>query len=272
MGRPYDKEVVKEEIKTVQYRGRSFTVAAKYREGADLWLVFLTGLGCPKESFDDAFGAEPLADYSLLAIDFVGFGDSDKPDDFTYTMEDQAETVRLVIEQFNPGKVVLVGHSMGGAIGLLLAERLDSLAGFINLEGNLLPEDAGIASRRIAAQPEADFIKSGFSAFLRGLQESEDAALRKWATWFEKSSKVAVHRSCTSLVEWSDSGKLLAIFKKLPQKAYIYGDRTDSSHVLPKLQDVGIVAIANSGHFMMVDNPGDTYHAIGDCLVRWCAQ
>lgn len=263
--------MIKEEIKKVQYRGRSFVIATKYREGFDLWLVFLHGLGCAKESFEDAFTAKQLDGYSLLAFDFVGFGASDKPDDFTYTLEDHVEIAKLVIGQLNPSGIVLIGHSMGGAVGTLLAGKLDNMVGYVNLEGNLVPEDVGIVSRRTAEQPEADFIRHGFSAFLQGLKESEDASYRKWAEWYGRSSAVAVHRSGCSLVEWSVGGELLPTFNALSKKVYVYGDRMDYSYLPPRLQNADFIAIANSGHFMMIDNPDDTYRAIGACLARWTA-
>lgn len=263
--------MIKEEIRTIQYQDRSLSIAVKYREVAGVWVVFLHGIGCAKESFDGAFEAEPLSSYSILTFDFAGFGASDKPDDFAYTMEDHAEIARLVIEQFGPARVLLVAHSMGGTIGTLLAPNLHNLAGFINAEGNLVSEDAGIVSRRTAEQAEKEFFDHGFAAFLASLKVSDDSSSRTWAEWYGRSGKIAVHRSGSSLVEWSDSGKLLPIFNNLPKKAYMYGDRMDYSYVLPKMQGVDIFAVANSGHFMMLDNPTDTYRIIGDCLARWTA-
>jgi len=64
---------------------------------------------CTKKSFE-------FNDFSLLAIDLIGFGDSSKPQNFSYTMENQAEICKLVLDEIKANKVHIVSHSMGGAI------------------------------------------------------------------------------------------------------------------------------------------------------------
>ena len=53
-----------------------------------------------------------------------GHGRSPKPRDGKYSTEDQPELLRDFIRQRNLVNVTLIGHSMGGGIALLLAERL----------------------------------------------------------------------------------------------------------------------------------------------------
>lgn len=250
------------EMRQVQYAGKEFSAATKYSRVSGNWLIFLHGLGCAKECFDQAFDTELATQYSILTLDFVGFGASDKPDEFSYTLEDQAKITEQVIGQFNPRKIVLVAHSMGGTIGVLLARELPHLANFINVEGNLVSEDAGIISRRTAQQTESGFINEGFNIFLSGLQASDEPSFRTWAHWYEQSSRIAIYRSGGSLVRWSDSGQLLPLFNNLPKKAYVYGDKADNDFLLKQLKDVDVLPIPNSGHFMMLDNPESFYASI----------
>lgn len=253
-----------QETKKVQYDGREFSLATKSSWLSDEWLVFLHGIGCAKECFDGVFDTGLAQRFSILTFDFVGFGASDKPEDFGYTLQDHAAITKLLIEQLDPKKVTLIAHSMGGTIGNLLAGQLENLTSFINLEGNLISEDAGIVSRRTAEQTEAAFVQAGFDQFLEKLKASDDQSYRTWADWYAQSSKVAVHRSGSSLVEWSDSGKLLDLFNKLPRKAFIHGDETDVTHVLAQLKDADIFSVSNSGHFMMLDNPKEFYAALSN--------
>jgi pimeloyl-ACP methyl ester carboxylesterase len=52
---------------------------------------------------------------------------------------------------------LLVGASMGGLVGLLYAERRsDQLVGFVNVEGNLAPEDC-MFSRLVVPHTYEDF-------------------------------------------------------------------------------------------------------------------
>jgi len=253
---------MKSEVKKVQYGGKEFAVATKYSQVSDEWLVFLHGIGCAKECFDEVFSTDLTKRYSILTFDFVGFGGSSKPDDFEYTMEQHADIAGTLIRQFNPRLVSLVAHSMGGTIGVLLAQQLDNLAVLINVEGNLVSEDAGIVSRRMAEQTEASFIQYGFDEFLNNLRGSDDRSFQIWADWYAKSSRLALHRSGSSLVEWSDSDKLMALFNRLPKKAFIHGDKTDISHLQPQFENVEVFSVTDSGHFMMLDNPTGFYSVL----------
>jgi hypothetical protein len=46
----------------------------------------------------------------------------------------------------------------------------------------------------------------------------------------------------------------------------------DYGYVIKNMQNAEVSVIANSGHFMMLDNPTDTYSVIGDCVARWTTQ
>lgn len=255
-----------EESKQIEFAGQTHSLAVKYVQTSDEWLVFLHGIGCAKECFDPVFETELAKRYSILTFDFLGFGESDKPDDFEYTLQQHADVVFELIKQFKPKIVSLAAHSMGGTIGLLLAQKLGNLDWFINLEGNLVSKDAGIVSRRTAEQAEADFVNTGYANFLDGLKQSEDAAFKTWAEWYEKSSKLAIYRSGTSLVKWSDSGKLMDYFSNLKKKAFIHGDQTDISHLMAGLKNIPMITIPNSGHFMMLDNPQVLYKEIAELV------
>jgi pimeloyl-ACP methyl ester carboxylesterase len=62
--------------------------------------------------------------YYCIAIDLLGFGESDKPVDGDYSIQSQAERVLQVADHFNLKTFDLVGHSMGGQISLYLASQL----------------------------------------------------------------------------------------------------------------------------------------------------
>jgi pimeloyl-ACP methyl ester carboxylesterase len=54
--------------------------------------------------------------YRLLALDYVGTGDSDKPKKgFRYTVQEQANLTAKMIEKLELGRVHLIGGSYGGA-------------------------------------------------------------------------------------------------------------------------------------------------------------
>lgn len=252
----------------INYKEKELETSANYKESGKEVIIFIHGLGCAKESFDAAFDFPKFNDFSLLAIDLVGFGDSSKPQDFTYTMEVQAEICKLLLDELNPKRVHIVAHSMGGAIGLLLAEKLSNkLISFTNIEGNLISEDCGLLSRKTISVSFEEFRKSVFAELKSETKESNNKSSNLWLEWNEKSNTLAFYSSSESLVKWSDSRKLLTKFKNLKtKKVYFYGDKNSEIKVLNELGNIRKIEISNSGHFVMNDNPEQFYTRLGDFI------
>jgi pimeloyl-ACP methyl ester carboxylesterase len=86
-------------------------------------LVFIHGLGSYLKFWRyqlDAFAAQG---YRVVAVDLPGYGKSDKPASFPYTMEAMADAVRELVIALGLERPVLVGHSMGGQTALSYAIR-----------------------------------------------------------------------------------------------------------------------------------------------------
>lgn len=128
-------------------------------QGDDL-IFFIHGLGCNSESFSGAWDCAALKEYSLVAFDLPGFGMSSKPTNYSYKMEEQANVCKQLLARFSNKRIHVVAHSVGGAIGLILAQNM-MLASFTSVEGNLIALDCGV-SRRIQAMTEATFVRTGF--------------------------------------------------------------------------------------------------------------
>jgi pimeloyl-ACP methyl ester carboxylesterase len=233
----------------------------RYRKGNNELILFIHGIGCSRDSFEYVWGLTCFEKYSLLAVDLAGHGDSAKWSDFSYSMEDQAEICRGLLNRFEYDKIHIVAHSMGGAVGLLLAEKLaDRLSSFISVEGNLTHKDCGLFSRKTISYPLKEFEKAKFERFIEANEASEERSLRLWAGMLRKCSPLAFYKSAVSLVEWSDSGKLLELFMNLnTRKAYIYGERNSKMDNLDMLNGIDKILISDSGHFVMTDNPDGFY-------------
>ena len=67
----------------------------------------------------------PLAaEHRVFTLDLKGFGLSDKPDDGHYAVADQAEMVADFIRRQDLHDLVIMGHSMGGAVTLMTYLKL----------------------------------------------------------------------------------------------------------------------------------------------------
>jgi len=68
------------------------------------------------------------AGYHVWALDLLGFGRSDKPEHFSYSLEAYVEQVRRFIRDKQLSGVNIIGHSMGGAISLGVVMREPKVA------------------------------------------------------------------------------------------------------------------------------------------------
>jgi len=65
-------------------------------------------------------------DHRVVAIDLLGHGGSEKPSS-GYTPEDQASLVAEALERLQVTDATVVGHSLGGSVGVALAEQSPQL-------------------------------------------------------------------------------------------------------------------------------------------------
>lgn len=96
-------------------------------------LVMIHGFGANKDNWLRM--ARHLKDqYNLVLIDLPGHGDSSKPMERSYSLEDQVSYVDSVLVKLGIGKAILSGNSMGGAISALYAahhpEKVEALVLF----------------------------------------------------------------------------------------------------------------------------------------------
>ncbi len=62
--------------------------------------------------------------YYCVAVDLLGFGDSDKPHDADYSICAQGQRVLQLADAMGWDRFTLIGHSMGGQIALCIASML----------------------------------------------------------------------------------------------------------------------------------------------------
>jgi len=214
-----------------------------------------------RDSFRQLESHSEFSNCSILIPDLLGFGLSDKPEDFLYTIQDHAEICAELLQQVEYKRLHLVAHSMGGAIALLLPSKtLDSAESFANVEGNLIAEDCGIVSRQIADVSFEVFIEKILPEHQFQFSGSES---------FNLISPSAYYRSAQSLVEWSDSGKLLNKFLNLPcRKVYFYGEENRNHPTVSATIKMRQIEIKKSGHYLMEDNPTDFYMELSRFIMK----
>jgi pimeloyl-ACP methyl ester carboxylesterase len=88
--------------------------------------------GFPTSSYDFRHVFDALArTRRVITLDFPGFGFSDKPANFSYSLFEQADVVEIVLAQLEVGSVHVLAHDMGTSVTTeLLARRAAKLLHF----------------------------------------------------------------------------------------------------------------------------------------------
>ncbi len=133
--------------------------------GAGPPVVFLHGLGAASSLDLVGMAARPpLSGHRRLLIDLLGFGYSDRPAGFSYSLEGHARSAAAVLDAAGADRCWVIGHSMGGTVGIVLADlRPDLVSALVVAEGNLDPGVGGV-SMEIAAMAEGEYVAGGHEA------------------------------------------------------------------------------------------------------------
>lgn len=84
-------------------------------------VVLLHGFGTCAFLWRNLAPALAMAGYTALAVDLLGHGESDRPDDAPYALESQAEYVARVLAALRLPAVSLIGQDIGALVALLVA-------------------------------------------------------------------------------------------------------------------------------------------------------
>ncbi|WP_324606696.1 alpha/beta fold hydrolase [Kitasatospora azatica] len=208
--------------------------------------VFLHGLGASSPAYFAATAAHPLlAGHRSFLVDLLGFGISDRPTGFPYTLEAHADAVAAALRAAGVTGVQLVGHSMGGAVAIVLASRHPELvARLVLADANL---DPVAPARRPGSSGLATYTEQEFLA--GGWREVREAVGPHWWSTMRLAGRTALHRSAVELGRSSTRERLLAL--DIP-RTFLHP--ADEEPPLPGTA-VRQVAIPDAGHNLMLDNP-----------------
>lgn len=237
--------------------------------------VFLHGLGSASSADFPAVVASPaLAGHRSVLIDLLGFGFSDRPAQFSYTLEDHAHTVATLLASLGLTGCAVVGHSLGGSVAILLAALYpDLVARLVLAEANLDPgpEEGSNAvfSRSVAAQTEHDFAAVGYHRVVEQMLTLSPSLAGR----FQVADPRAIYRTAVSLVDGSRPTLRERLLQLRIPRAYLVGedslqnqDISQRAKELPVL-GVPIFIVPKVGHGMGVDEiPTGFAHALNDAL------
>lgn len=243
---------------SLKVAGRKAEIAVQRRSGEGTPVLHLHGFGSTKEDYADLTLRQEFDGRDLIAYDAPGFGASRLDDPSALSIPFLVEVAEAVCGALGLNRVHLTGHSMGGLTGLLFAQRSpDRVASFLNIEGNLAPEDCFLSRQIVThgADDDADFL-AAFADRVRSRRESGSAL---YAASLPAKVHVASPRPVfQSMVALSETLPLADQFIGLTcPRAFVHGAENRHLSYLPRLAAAGVEAIEipSSGHFPMYSNP-----------------
>jgi pimeloyl-ACP methyl ester carboxylesterase len=261
------------QIRTIDvlYKDRIFNIEFFYRQGHKETIVLLHGLGGSKENYYEACKSDSLANHTLIFFDNPGTGNSTYYEDFLLNVDDLAAISSLFIEHLNISNFILCGTSMGGLTTLLYLknDRKEKVKAYINIEGNLLPEDCMFSSKVVAYDFDT-FDTLIFPKTILDMKAKGNTGYHIIANNLQLNTNVKSYYNYSfQTVEYSATGDLLKQFIAVSiPKVFIYGNENNSLSYIPELIKSGVAVkeISNSNHFIFYDNPKELYEVIGDFI------
>ncbi|MDY7093068.1 MAG: alpha/beta fold hydrolase [Acidobacteriota bacterium] len=230
-------------------------------------VLLIHGLGESGLSFEVLAARLAAGGWRALVPDLPGYGKTAWRQEPQTLPQAAAELARwlekYVRETPQLGPVVVLGHSMGGVVGTMLAEELPQpVAALVNVEGNISFDDCGFSSRIARYLPE-EFPEAPFLRLLQAVyRESQDDLQEALRTYFVSMSLCdprQLYRHAVELVELSRAEQLAERLARLPMpQIYLLGDpRGTGAHSRSLLEAAGIPwrAIADAGHWPFLDQP-----------------
>lgn len=223
-------------------------------EGTGPARIHVHGLGAASGPYVAHLSAYPeLVGRRTLFVDLPGFGISDRPADFGYTLEEHAGALAAVLDAAGVGGAEVVGHSMGGSVAIVLAyRRPDLVSRLVLAEANLDPGPApGAGSSRVAGWSEEEFVYGG------GFATTLEQVGWMWRSTMRLADPLALHRSARGLVRGT-APTMRAMLTGLDiPRTYLVGAASDEIVDLAGLTASGVrvVTVPDAGHCMMFDNP-----------------
>lgn len=237
--------------------------------------------GFPSSSFDYRHVVNALAGRSWLALDFLGFGLSDKPRPHRYSLLEQADLVQEVVAQTTTAPVAMIAHDMGTSVATeLLARDIEGRLSFdlrsaVLTNGSVILERASLClSQKVLRGPLGPVLSrlTGRAGFVRGFAGlfstthplTSDEASAQWALLAHNDGHRIMHLLCAYLDErvryaprWHG-----AISTWQRPLSFLWGleDPVATVNVLAGLRELRpaakVVELPGVGHYPQVEVPG----------------
>jgi pimeloyl-ACP methyl ester carboxylesterase len=226
--------------------------------------------------FDSLFAKE----YTTISIDLPGFGKSDMISE-VHTMELFADVVHEVVKNITKEKILFVGHSMGGYIGLEYAKKYkDSITGLVLLNSHAKADSPEKKEGRLR---QIEILKSGKKApLMRELipQMFAEENEKKYKDVIEKFIEIAINTKTEGIIAALLGMRLRNDNMQFVHKAnlpilVLAGDKDRlipievvNEHKTENNPNVTVEILENVGHASFIEAPTLAFETIKNLMLK----
>jgi len=190
-----------------------------------------------------------------VSLDLLGFGQSPKPADIPYTVENHLESIELTLESLlrdSEERMTIVGHSIGGIIAAAFAAKHPERVSRLVLFSVPINERDVAAGAGRLHQARAAFVDNFGPLREKGIKLSKSAAVRSVLGRDRLTRYLPTLRSLANTVEVEQVGRDLKAVPEIPVTV-VYGTRDpfvvpEYVESLGELRDNIEVARLDAGH------------------------
>jgi pimeloyl-ACP methyl ester carboxylesterase len=210
-------------------------------------VLFLHGWGLSGNSFDGII--KRLNNVSYIKLDLFGFGNTKEPKDY-FDVYEYAYQIFLLLKKINIESIVIVGHSFGGRLAIILSSVFD-----LNVKSVILTSSAGINKFSIKKHLKIKLYK--VSKLLVKIGVANKKILNRFGSKDYKNASEIMKRILSRVV----SQDLRFLLKNISAEVYLVWDKKDSEtpywickkiHKLTRQSK--IITYDNGGHFTAFNN------------------
>lgn len=219
-------------------------------------VIWIHGLGEQAASFDAIAGHPALAGFTHVLPDLPGYGRTGGTGPGTLAVVADHLASWIATQAPRP---ILIGHSMGGVLATLIAERMPIFA-LVDIEGNLTRGDCTF-SAEAAAYGRDEFVATGFSAMRARVRErgETEPAVRSYHAALLLADPDVFHRNATDLVRLSEAEtlvpRLAALAARVLFVAGVPGGICERSREQLDHHRIPWIGVAPAGHWPFLDQP-----------------
>ena len=247
------------------------SISYKIYGSGETTLVFVHGWSCDSRYWQKQVPVFSKK-YRVIVLDLAGHGHSGMTRK-NYRMSYFGEDVKAVVDASGSKRVILIGHSMGGAVivkaAALMPDRVIGLIGVDTFNNIEFPATSEMLESMLA--PLEKNFQEGTGEFVKGMLRPEtDKSLREWIISDMSSAPPSVAISAiNNLVMMYPTGESTRIFKdiKVPVIAVNADlEATDIKANRRHMHSFDTVIIKNADHFLMLAKPDEFNRGLQEAI------